>query len=138
MSELEFVSSAVKLIRQRYPNIKMCIEAPILGRSVDLALIRGNRTIAIEFKLKNWKQALKQASDYKLACDLSYVCLPQNKVSEDVIISAKKCGVGVLVVSNDNVWPFKTIVNAAPSKEKWQRASVAFREYIISSENNFA
>lgn len=138
MNEFQFVAQTVQLIQRRHPDIKICIEVPIMGRSVDVALIRGNRTIAIEFKLKNWKQALKQASDYKLACDLSYICLPEGRISDEVISHAREFGVGILVVNTNKEWPFRTIVNAVPSKEKWKSASLTFRDYIINGRSRFS
>lgn len=136
MTEFEFVSSTVSLIRSRHPHVKMCVEAPIMGRSVDVAFIRGNRTVAIEFKLKDWKRAIVQASDYKLACDLAYICLPQARISEEVIKCARINGVGILVVESSLNWPFKTIVNAIPSKEKSPRASTFFRNYILEDQDS--
>ena len=52
------------------------MEVPILGRRADLVGLRADSVIAIEMKMHNWAQALRQAVAYQLAADWAWVAMP--------------------------------------------------------------
>ena len=52
------------------------MEVPILGRRADLVGSRADSVIAIEMKLHDWAQALRQAVAYQLAADRAWVAMP--------------------------------------------------------------
>ncbi len=52
------------------------MEVPILGRRADLLGLRAGTVTAIEAKMNNWTQALRQAIAYQLGADQSWVAMP--------------------------------------------------------------
>ena len=52
------------------------MEVPILGRRADLLGLRPGSLTAIEAKMNNWAQALRQAIAYQLGADRSWVAMP--------------------------------------------------------------
>src|SRR5437870_7296294 len=52
------------------------MEVPILGRRADLLGLRPGSLMAIEAKMNNWAQALRQAIAYQLGADRSWVAMP--------------------------------------------------------------
>jgi len=52
------------------------MEVPILGRRADLLGFRPGSVTAIEAKMSNWVQALRQAIAYQLGADRSWVAMP--------------------------------------------------------------
>lgn len=69
--------------------------------------------ISIEAKIKNWKKAFEQAWLNKSFASESYVLLPKNKISPQLIAYAKKVGVG-LIGHNDE----DSIVSQKPAREE--------------------
>ena len=52
------------------------MEVPILGRRADLVGSRADSVIAIEMKLHDWSEALRQAVACQLAADRAWVAMP--------------------------------------------------------------
>jgi hypothetical protein len=51
-------------------------EVPILGRRADLIGTRDDALVAVELKLRDWGEALRQAIAYQLAADRAWVAMP--------------------------------------------------------------
>lgn len=54
-------------------------EVRMINRWVDLIAVGNGRIIAVEMKLDNWRQALRQALAYQLGADYSVVGMPLGK-----------------------------------------------------------
>src|SRR5207253_7616060 len=52
------------------------VEVPIVRRRADLFAWRGEHVTAIEMKLHDWAEALRQAVAYQLAADSTWVAMP--------------------------------------------------------------
>ena len=52
------------------------VEVPIVRRRADLFAWRGENVTAIEMKLHDWAEALRQAVAYQLAADWTWVAMP--------------------------------------------------------------
>lgn len=52
------------------------LEVPILNRRADLVGSRGRTVMAIEMKMDQWAQALRQAIAYQFAADNAWVAMP--------------------------------------------------------------
>ncbi len=67
-------------------------------------VVRGNdKTWAIEVKINDWKGALRQAFQNKIACDLSYVAI-WHKYSHRALNNKEvfeSMGIGLIVVNSD-------------------------------------
>ncbi len=51
-------------------------EVPILGRRADLLGARDDALVAVELKMRDWHEALRQAMAYQLAADRVWVAMP--------------------------------------------------------------
>lgn len=51
-------------------------EVPILGRRADLIGAVDDRLVAVELKMRNWREAIRQALAYQLAADHVWVAMP--------------------------------------------------------------
>lgn len=105
-------------------------EVPMLGRSIDLVLLKNSKVISIEFKMNNWKKAMSQAKDYLLASDFVYICMPRRRISADFVEELKVNGVGLLFPQLDSEWPFEEVVKARQSEKKWKVARKNLRSYL--------
>jgi hypothetical protein len=116
MTESEMVATAIK----RLPG-KIYREVPIFSASCDVVFVADNEINTVEFKLKNWRQAINQAAKHKLAADRCWVCL---LVAPDKAkIYAEQRGVGILDIE------MQTIVNASKNYV-WEPAKNQVLKYL--------
>jgi hypothetical protein len=54
-------------------------EVRMINRWVDIVAVGNGRIIAVELKLENWRQAIRQALAYQLGADYSVVGMPLGK-----------------------------------------------------------
>jgi hypothetical protein len=99
---------------------KIYLEVPIFSASCDMLIYNNGDIHAIEFKLKNWRQAINQAARHKLAVDYCWICMPQ--VYQNAIEYAAKKQVGVLNLDGE-------LIADAPRNKTWE----AERQRIIKS-----
>lgn len=114
----------------------VCMEVPTLGRAIDLVLYRGRALTSVEFKLSNWKRALKQACDHRLVADYAYVCMPSKRVTSEIEHGFKNAGVGLLFYVGKGKSPFKEIIPAPKSPEVWNAARKRLVAYIKAQTRN--
>lgn len=57
-------------------------EVRMMTRWVDLVAVKGAEVVAVEIKIRDWKQALRQAVAYQLGADYSFVAMPFNHACE--------------------------------------------------------
>ncbi len=94
------------------------VEVPFFSRSIDLVFTDTNgKYYAVEFKLKNWKQAIIQAKYYMIGADFAFICIPTNiynkQVKKEILIS--NCGLILFDVENEK---FNIIENAKQVTKK--------------------
>ena len=58
-------------------------EIPFLSRIIDIIVLKDNCIYSYELKLKNWKRALEQLKDQRIASTYSILCMPDQHISED-------------------------------------------------------
>jgi predicted P-loop ATPase/GTPase len=92
MTEAEMVLNSIN----KLPG-KVYTEVPMFSGSCDVVFIVNDEINAVEFKLKDWKRAIDQASRHKLIAEKCWVCLLV--VSEKAKEYAKIKGVGILEYS---------------------------------------
>lgn len=92
MSEKELVRNVLPFFKK----YSIYNEVKIFTRSIDVVLRRDdNILIAIEFKLKDYKKAFEQLSDYQMVTDYSYLCIPKRKVSLRILKTLHDRGIGL-------------------------------------------
>ena len=81
--------SVEEILREKYCSYrrargkkKIYIEVPVFSRSVDLVELDGHsrKITAVEFKITDWKRALKQLSEISLCFDYLILCVPKPKL----------------------------------------------------------
>ena len=112
----------------------MSCEVPILGRSVDLAYLTEEEVYTVEFKLRDWRRAIRQARDHLLGTDYAYICMPRRKVSDAMMSELQSVGVGLLFFCDEGDWPFEEIVEAPRSQVTSEIARKWTVEYIQNNE----
>jgi hypothetical protein len=94
------------------------VEVPFFSRSIDLVFTDsdGNYS-AIEFKLKNWRQAISQAKCYMLGAEFAFICIPKNTYNERVEreILNSNCG---LIIFDEEKEKFEIIKKPRPKERK--------------------
>jgi hypothetical protein len=91
------------------------IEVPILGRRADLLGLGTGTVTAVEMKLKNWVQALRQAIAYQLAADRSWVAMPLAGASRAYRQRWRFEVEGVGLLAVDDHGGVRTAIPAGPS-----------------------
>lgn len=67
--------------------------------------------MAVELKLRDWRRGIAQAGRYRLFAERSYVALPADRISDSLIVEARRNRVGVLAV---NVHEPVSVLERAP------------------------
>lgn len=116
------------LLRRR--GLLVCEQVPVLGRSADLAFIRGGAVVTVEFKLRDWRRALAQARDHLLAADYAWVCMPRRSVTPAMRDAFKREGVGLTFYQETGAWPFEPVIEATRSREPFKAARSFVSRYI--------
>jgi len=111
-------------------TFKYSWQVPLHNRVIDLAAIdKNDQLIGIEYKLKNWKRALRQAALNSNSFDYVYVCLPRGKYIEELKRSARTLGIGVMIYDEDKE-EIKIELYAEKIKRQWEPNLQYIREYI--------
>lgn len=108
----------------------VCCEVPLLGRCVDLAYMMKKSLFAVEFKLHDWRRAIQQARDHRLAADFAYICMPEREITTEMRNEINEAGVGLMFYKKNKGWPFEEVIKAPKSKETWSVARSDLAEYI--------
>lgn len=95
MALLEF--DLIEKVRPHLINDEYIIyeEVGFFDRSIDMVLIKNRSLITVEFKIKDWRKAIKQIKRDIIVADYSYLCMPERKISEELITLLKKYGIGL-------------------------------------------
>lgn len=80
-------------------------EVPISHKRIDLYFVHRNypKTIAVELKIRKWRQALRQAYQNVFYAQKSYVGLWYKFLNKKVISEISSYGLGVLNIKSDSV-----------------------------------
>lgn len=89
------------LIRAGLLSMSDVDEEEAIYRSETAASDPFARLVAVELKLRDWRRAIAQAGRYRLFAEQSYVALPATRVTEVVLVEARRNQVGVLSVEDD-------------------------------------
>lgn len=126
MTEHNLQKKIVKILKKDYKIVKD--QVPLMNRCADVVYVDdSNEIISLEIKLKNWKQAIKQAKDHSLVVDRSYICMPSNqnyKKNIEFNLKLREFNIGLLFFdtkkNNFEVvhTPSKSVFNWKPSRKK--------------------
>lgn len=119
---------------EKNPSVTVRCSVPLLGRCVDLAYLHESSLVTVEFKLHDWRRALRQARDHRLATDYAYVCMLRREITMAMRQEFICLGVGLSFYSNRGDWPFEIAVQAPRSCETWSVARSWLCGYLRSVE----
>ena len=90
-------------------------EVPILGRRADLVGSREDHLVAVELKMRDWREAFRQALAYQLAADWVWVAMPLAAASSAYRQRWRfeEEGIGLLAVDDRGI--VRTPISAGPS-----------------------
>jgi hypothetical protein len=134
MFEIEMANKCYNYLCQKndvYSHIAR--EVPFLSRCIDLVLLTNNEEIiAIEFKIKNWRQAIEQAKYHMLGADKVYICLPQRNPSESLINVLLSEKIGLFLFNPNDTLVMNEYLSAPTNKKKVN----LFGNMLINSVNS--
>ncbi len=95
------------LYRQTNTSIEIYKEVPVYSRSVDLVEynINTKELTAIEFKINDWKRALKQLNCITMCFDYLVLCIPRPKTQKCILNIYEACkqnGIGLYLWDDGN------------------------------------
>ena len=122
---------------RRRASLSACA-VPLLGRCVDLAYTTDEGVFTVEFKLRDWRQALRQARDHLLAADYAYVCMPARRISQDLREQFTVHGIGLFFYVRTGDWPFEVVIEAKPSSDIWTPVRESVISYMSSGRGSRA
>ncbi len=109
-TENQLVETCLSMIEQYFTEWKLDSDAYIIREPKGLfgipeVMIYNGKIISIEFKLKNWKKAMKQAYRYKNFSFESYVFLDEKYIESPLscIKEFKQYNIGLCGVTKDKI-----------------------------------
>lgn len=117
---------------------KIYIEVPVFSRSVDLVEFDGHsrKITAVEFKINDWKRAIKQLSEISLCFDFLVLCVPKPKTSkciENIKSSCAEKGMGLILWDqSDN--SFTKICEPIEASDIWKEPKRQIIKYLKDKE----
>ena len=137
-SEQEMADKCYEYLKScgKFDEVKQ--EIPVFSRCIDLVCVKHPDTdaceiVSIEFKLHDWKHAIMQAKDHKIAADKSYICLPRRKVTPEMREMLAEYGIGLLFYDPDAEIP---IYEEISPPEDAPIAIPAFKKQFLRTFNN--
>jgi hypothetical protein len=91
-----------------------------------------DKIVAIEVKVNKWRQAMRQALNYQLAADESYVAIPEKNVNPIDLEEFDKLGIGLIAVNSEGKAAIR--ISAKPSLRKQNNYSILLRAYVAEKQ----
>jgi hypothetical protein len=131
VTEAALVDTIVDRLRQLGPTGFVGREIPTHGRArADLAVVIDGELTAIEAKITNWGRAIAQAVLNRFWADRSYIALQVRQVSDSVLASARKYGVGVIAVGEESLAVALEAQRTEPIPSLKQKAEESIRRAL--------
>jgi hypothetical protein len=136
MFEMDMVNACYNYFLSNDANLSDVIcEVPFLSRCIDMVLLtKDKQTVTIEFKIKNWRQALVQAKNHKLGADRSYICLPERNPSEELLNILEREEIGLYLFNPSSSCIIHEFVPAPHNKKKID----IFNNMLITTAKNIS
>jgi len=122
-------------VLELFGNDYFAVRGVQLGpKRIDLVLSSDitKKVIAIELKVSKWKQALRQALNYQLAADESYVAMFKKHSNPVDLQKFKSLGIGLITVDSESHATIK--IPAKPSPRKQRNYSILLRAHIAEQK----
>lgn len=105
-------------------------EVEIAGRWADLVAVSDEEVIAVELKLRAWREAIRQAMAYQLGADRAFVALPLGRAHQAYRgrLAFEREGIGLLAV--DDRGSVRMILPPSSSPRRMPPLTDAVREAL--------
>jgi len=71
------------------------LEVGAVSRSIDAVLVNPHgEVLALEFKMRDWRNAVRQARDHQLLCPRAAICMPRRSPSDTLRDELDAHGIG--------------------------------------------
>jgi len=134
MSEQEMVIKFCQTLEKAWQAF--AVEVPLFHRSIDVVYLDQNgKYYAIEFKLKNWKQAINQARDYMMGANFTFICIPKHIFNEKIENAVLEHWFGIIIFDEEK-WEFQEA--RKPKEEHWFNGRFLLQrgfEYACENKN---
>lgn len=134
-TEREMVLDFCRVLERQ--NLVFAVEVPFMNRSIDLVFYKEGKIKAIEFKLYDWKKAIKQAKVHSLGANEIYICLPYKTYSKKVELmrpdlERSNCGLILFDVETKEISEIFTYSNHS----SWEGGVAIMRKGVDFSMQN--
>jgi hypothetical protein len=93
-----------------------------MTRSVDAIAVDSKGTmLAIEFKLRDWRSAVRQVRDHKVSCELVAICMPRKAPTDHMRNVLEEEGIGFIAYDWD-ADELEFSIQPKPSAYYWETA----------------
>jgi hypothetical protein len=133
VAEIELYPAVESLFKDDYVMDK---EVELGSKRIDLVCVNKytGKVVAIEFKVKNWKKALRQAWTYRACANESYIAIPEDRVS---LIDQKllaSLGLGMISIANNG--PAKILFVAPSSDPISENSNTLIRASVMAQSSS--
>jgi hypothetical protein len=128
--ERELVSHVRSLISDEY---RVYEEVGFYNRCIDMVLLSAATVITVEFKINDWRKALRQIRDHQIVADYSYLCMPKRRVAADLMASLQDNGIGLWLYDNEN-GTLDEILSPRETPYKWEFYKSSFVKMLAERE----
>ena len=140
-------SGLEEILRDRYCTYrrlhgkkKIYKEVPVFSRSVDFVEYDSHKKklTAIEFKIKDWKRAIRQLNEISTCFDFLVLCIPKPKTEKCLLNIKDKCtqmGIG-LFVWEEKTDSFSWVCEAMNLSDIWHIQKKQIINYLKEQEAN--
>lgn len=112
-------------------------EVPFLSRCIDIVILnKKDEIVSIELKIKDWKHAIKQATNHKLGSDYAYICLPKRKLTEVLKQSLCEAKIGLMMYDETSKNPIEIIIEAPHNNNQPIFKEIMLKTLVACSNKN--
>ncbi len=129
--EADLSRETLKLLAGKY---KIYTAVPLYNRCIDAVLLGEGRLTTVEFKVKDWRRAVRQIRTHLLAADYSYLCMPKRQVPQELEQILMEMGVG-LWLFDFNIKEIEEVLSPEPSPAQMTMLKEKMLKYLNSRES---
>jgi hypothetical protein len=60
-----------------------------MSRIIDLVIVEEEYILTYELKIKNWRKAIEQMKNHRIASSFCYLCMPKKSISDKLALKIK-------------------------------------------------
>jgi hypothetical protein len=133
LTEKEMVHNCYSFFKDK--GYLVAKEVPFLQRSIDLVYKNEeNDLVAIEFKLHDWKRAMKQAKTHFYGTKKVYVCLPKPKrnISDNLLNLLENIPLGLMIYDLNEEEPIKVFQEVKDTNINWIAGQKCLKDAFLN------